>query len=141
MKIEMDTSTFRTSALRLSQAREFVLTALDEDQIATHSVEDIVADLAAWSPRDWEFTASEWARFIAPHEFDARGVTDAALAKALKNSQTGWVALIRRPDGDVQTMNLKKGVEGTTPETIEGILREFVNFPEGTSISILPLVG
>lgn len=135
--------TLRNAAWQRSIARDLVMTKLTMEQCRTHDIDGIVADLLVWeSPQDWEFTGTEWAAFIAPHEYDENGLTDAALAKALERSRSGWVAVIRRPGTeDVQTLNLKRGGDDATPESIEATLREFVNFPEGTSITILPLVG
>lgn len=136
----MSTS-IRIAALRRTIALEFVLSKLTEDQRHAHDVTGIIADLVVWpNSQDWEFTATEWAEFIAPHEYDETGLTDAALAKALKNSQTGWVVLVRRPDEDVQVMSWENA-KYTTPEAIEALVREFSRFPEGTSIMVLPLVG
>lgn len=131
----------RLIALHRTIALEFVLAKLTEDQRHAHDVSSIVADLVVWSnTQDWEFTAKEWAEFIAPHEYDESGLTDAALAKALKNSQTGWVVMVRRPNEDVQVMNWENA-KYEIPEAIEALVREFSRFPEGTSIMVLPLVG
>lgn len=136
----MSATSIRTAAYRRSLARDYVMSRLTEDQAYTHDVDSIVMDLAASDGTDYEFTAAEWAQLIAPHEFDERGITDAALLKALANSQTGWVAMTRTPDGDVQSFNVELS-GGDTPEAVEATLRKFIRYPEGTSITVLPLVG
>lgn len=136
----MSATSLRAAAYRRSVAREYVMSRLTEDQCHTHDVEGIVGILAAANDTDYEFSADEWSKLIAPHEFDERGITDAALLKALKNSQTGWVVMTRTPGGDVQSFNVEPS-GGDTPEAVEATLRKFMRFPEGTSIMVLPLVG
>lgn len=137
----MSATSLRATALRRSHARDFVNAFLNEDQLHTHDITGIVMELADSEDQDFDtMDAQSLYAIIARHEYDENGLTDAALAKALANSQTGWVIMIRRPGEDVQTMNWENA-KYETPEAIEALLREFSRFPEGTSIMVLPLVG
>lgn len=133
----------RNDAFRRSMVREWLMDHMTVDECAQYDVEGIIGDLAV----DYalgelqDITSKEFAAIIAPHEYDQNGLTDAALAKAIERSRSGWVALIRRPDGDIQQLSLKQGAPDQTAEDVEKTLREFIQFPEGTVISILPLVG
>lgn len=132
----------RRAAWMRSLVRELVMTKLTLDQQRTHDVEGIVAELLTWEDtRDWEFTGNEWAQFIERHEFDEHGMTEMGWVAAQARQRTGWVALIRRPNGELQQLSLKQGAPDQTAESVEQTLRDFVQFPEGTVISILPLVG
>jgi hypothetical protein len=106
-----------------------------------YDVEGIVVELDQLDADTDLITPNEFYGVAARHEYDKNGTTDAALAKALERSQTGWIATIRRPDGEIQMLPLNMTREDDTAETVEARLREFVNFPEGTSMMILPLVG
>lgn len=131
----------RQTPLARSTARTSLLEILTEDEFLTHDIESIVTEAVEAGMNVKDLGATELATLLAPHEFDGYGDTAAALERALTRSQTGWVAMIRRPDEeDVQTLNLKYAA-GDTHETIEAALREFIIFPEGTSVMILPLVG
>lgn len=137
----MSATSLRAAAHRRSVAREFVMRNLTEDQCYLYDVDGIVADLAASEDQDFEtMSGQDFIDLIRPHEFDERGLTDAALLKALANSQNGWVVISKTPDGDVQTFNVELS-GGDTPEAVEATLRKFIRYPEGTSITVLPLVG
>jgi hypothetical protein len=133
------TTNFR-AALQRSHVRNYVEFMLGEEA-SQYDTEALINELNASDDRDYRSMTPENFREIAKrHEYDANGVTTAELAKAVQNT-VGWVAIVRRPNGDVDQMTLKPGKPGTTAEDIEATLREFVNFPEGTSIMVLPLVG
>ena len=137
----MSANSLRATAHRRSVARRFVMSHLTEDQCYLYDVDGIVTDLAASEDQDFEtMSGADFADIIRPHEFDEHGMTDAALAKALKNSQTGWVVMTRTPNGDVQSFNVEPS-GGDTPEAVEATLRKFIRYPEGTSMMVLPLVG
>lgn len=137
----MSATSLRAAAYRRSVAREFVMSHLTEDQAHTHDVDSIVMELAASEDQDFDtMNGEEFAALIRPHEYDANGLTDAALLKALANSQNGWVVITKTPNGDVQSFNVELS-GGDTPEAVEATLRKFIRYPEGTSITVLPLVG
>lgn len=132
----------RRKALRRANLRTFVQGWLGNDDYRSRfDVEGMVAEMERRDVDTDEMTTTEFWDIATRHEFDDKGVTDAMLAAALEGSHSGWIALILRPDEDAQSLTLEKGVPGTTPETIEATLRKFIRFPEGTSISIFPLVG
>jgi hypothetical protein len=136
----MDTKDLRADARRRSQVRDMVLARLGEDHDG-FDVDGMVKDLARPDIDFETLTTSEFWDIAASHERDELGRTDAMLIAAIERSRTAWLALIRRPDSDIQTLVLNVIDPADTEKTVEARLREFVNFPEGTSISILPLVG
>ncbi len=136
----MNANQMRKAALRRSLTRNFVHEYLGEEA-NTYDVESLVTELITDYQTSEDITGEEFWAIARRHEFDENGLTDAALAAALERSRTGWVALIRRPDGDVQQLSLKQGAPDQTEADVEKTLREFIQFPEGTVISILPLVG
>lgn len=136
----MTANSLRADALYRSTLRDFVHRVLGEDA-SCYDTESIVRELVELGAEiDGMMPADLWP-IAARHEFDENGLTDAALAAAMKRSQTGWVAIIRRPDGDIQQLSLKQGEPDQKEEDVEKTLREFIDFPEGTMISIFPLVG
>lgn len=137
----MSAQTLRKAALRRSHVKDYVLFMLEEDA-ASYDIENLITELADEDDQDYRSMnpALFW-NIAALHEFDDRGLTVAALSKALRDSQIGWTAMIRQPDGDVQSINIYPDALGNTPEEIEAGLRRIVRFPEGTSMMILPLVG
>ena len=136
----MNATQMRKAALRRSLTRNFVFEYLGEEASA-YDTESLITELIQDYQTSEDITGEEFWTIARRHEFDENGLTDAALAAALERSQTGWVALIRRPDGDVQQLSLKQGAPDQTAEQVEATLREFIQFPEGTVISVLPLVG
>lgn len=136
----MSTDNLRAAALRRSKVRDFVHVWLRRDA-ARFDTTALVTEIMDSEDRMYgDMESKDFWKIARRHEFDEDGLTPAILEKAL-DAEANWIAVIRRPDGEVQTLNLDKGDESTTPETIEATLRKFVNFPEGTSITILPLVG
>lgn len=136
----MSATSLRAAALRRSHVRNYVEFMLGEES-SQYDVQALITELNASDDRDYEsMTPANFWEIAKAHEFDANGMTDAALAKALKNSQTGWVVMTRTPDNDVQSFNVEPS-GGDTPEAVEATLRKFMRFPEGTSIMVLPLVG
>lgn len=132
----------RRKALRRGNLRTFVQGWLGNDDYRSRfDVEGMVTEMERRDVDTDEMTTTEFWDIAARHEFDDKGVTDAMLAEALERSHSGWVALVRRPDGDIQQLSLKKRSDDETAETVEQTLRDFVQFPEGAVISILPLVG
>jgi len=131
----------RAAALRRSHVRTYVLFMLG-DETSSYDVDSLVLELVDMDDSDYQSMGIEQFWTIANrHEYDERGVTDAALAKAIEISTNGWFVTVTRPDGEIQTLTLKKVSASDTAETVEARLREFVQFPEGTSMMILPLVG
>lgn len=139
----MSTTNLRNAAVRRSNLRDYVRYIFSNTHnldASCYDVEGLVADLDDMDADTGLITTSDFWQFAARHEFDGNHMTIALWAKALKNSQTGWVAAIRHQDGNTQMMNLNIEVEDETAEIVEARLRKFVNFPEGTSILILPVV-
>lgn len=140
----MSADTLWAAALRRSNLRVYVgymITGTHNVDAMSYDIESLVTELDELNADLGVITPFAFWSIAARHEFDEHGTTDAALEKALVNSRTGWVAIVRRPDGDVQSLNLKQGDADATPASIEATLREFVSFPQGTSITVLPLVG
>lgn len=132
----------RRKALRRTNLRTLVQGWLgNDDYHGRFDVEGMVAEMERRDVDTDEMTNTEFWDIAARHEFDDKGVTDAMLAAALERSRSGWVAIIRRSDGDIQQLSVNLGAADETPESVERRLRDVVRFPEGTVISIFPLVG
>jgi hypothetical protein len=132
----------RRKALRRANLRTFVQGWLGNDDYRSRfDVEGMVAEMERRDVDTDEMTNTEFWDIATRHEFDDKGVTDAMLAAALERSHSGWVAIIRRSDGDIQQLSVNLGAAEETPESVERRLRDVVRFPEGTVISIFPLVG
>lgn len=130
----------RADALYRSQLRVHVHDTLG-DEASRYDVDGIVAALVEQQAHPSFVTSGEVWDIAARHEYDEHGLTDAALAAAIERSRTGWVAMIRRPDGDTTILSLNLMDPKECAEDVEKRLRDFVKFPEGTRIQILPLVG
>lgn len=132
----------RRKAFRRANLRTFVQGWLgNDDYHGRFDVEGMVAEMERRDVDTDEMTNTEFWDIATRHEFDDKGVTDAMLAAALEGSHSGWVAIIRRSDGDIQQLSVNLGAADETPESVERRLRDVVRFPEGTVISIFPLVG
>lgn len=138
----MSTTDIRRKAVRRSQLRDFVTGWLGgSDYRDRFDVEGMVDEMQRREADTDEMTNTEFWDIAARHEFDDKGVTDAMLVAALERSRTGWLAVIRRPDGEIEQLSLNMGGADETEESVEARLRDVVQFPESTIISIFPLVG
>lgn len=131
------------TALRRSQLRDFITGWLGRsDYRSRFDVEGMVTEMQAKDVDTDEMTTTEFWDIATRHEYDDKGVTDAMLPAAIERSISGWVALITRPDEDrLQQLTLNLGADSETEADVERRLRDLIRFPEGTVISVLPLVG
>lgn len=129
--------------LRRSITRLFIIERMGEDALR-YDVESFVTDLLNRTDmlgEMYDLTVTEFWDLAGRFEFDSNGLTDAMLEEALAISQTGWVAMIRRPTGDVDMIDmvLKPGVPLPTETQVSTLL--MLTQPAGTEINVLPLVG
>lgn len=139
--------TARQLSYARSIARDFVY-KIAGDEPARFNIEAIVIDLVEMNTTGFssfyeDMGTVELSQVMGRHEYDEHGVTEAqyevAMAKAVANP-TGWVAMIRYPER-ADMMDLKLRPELDSPEKVEAHLRDFVNFPDGTLITIFPKIG